>query len=88
MSGTNVTEDVMKSIKCNANRKQFLFFDVVAMVFNLLVVQSLSLTFSFHMVTYYTYLLKLILLKLVLLMLYNYYYGLCMSVMLLMVFIL
>ena len=54
MSGTNVTVDVIKSIKCNANRKQFLFFDVVVMVFNLLVVQSLSLTLSIHMVTYYT----------------------------------
>ena len=47
MSGTNVTEDVIKSIKCNANRKQFLFFDKVVMVFNLLIVPSLILTFLF-----------------------------------------
>ena len=37
MSGADVTEDVMKYIKWNENRKQF-YFDVVVMVFNLLIV--------------------------------------------------
>ena len=54
MRGTNVTEDVIKCIKWNENMKQFLFFDVVVMNFNLLIVQPLSLTFSIHIVTYYT----------------------------------
>ena len=54
MSGTDGTEDVMEYIKWNENRKQHLFFDVMVMVFNLLVVQSLSTTFSIHMVAYYT----------------------------------
>ena len=50
MSGTDVTEDVMNSIKWK--QKTVFVFDVVIVIFNLCIVQSLILMFSIYMVTY------------------------------------